>query len=79
MRLNGLRDYKLYIIDIQQAILKIESFINNISFEEFLKNDLIFDAVVRNIEIIGEATKNIPEKIKKKYYNIDWGGDNWYA
>ena len=44
----------------------------NISFEEFCRNDILVDAVVRNFEVIGEAVKKIPEKIKGNYPNIEW-------
>ena len=40
--------------------------------EEFLENELVQDAVVRNIEIIGEAVKNIPEDFKKKQNEVPW-------
>ncbi len=42
------------------------------SFEEFVKNDMVIDAVLRNLEIIGEASRNIPEDIRSKYKRIPW-------
>lgn len=42
-------------------------------YEAFCKNDLVSDAVIRNFEVIGEASVHIPEKIKSKYSDIPWG------
>ncbi|MCP2619131.1 DUF86 domain-containing protein [Candidatus Aminicenantes bacterium AC-335-A11] len=55
-----------------RAINKINRYTENISLEEFKKNELIQDGVVRNLEIIGEATKNIPESIKKDNPDVEW-------
>lgn len=61
------RDYRDYIHDILDAINDIENFLVGLSFDEFTKDRKTFNAVVRSIEIIGEASKNIPETIKAKY------------
>lgn len=66
------RNYKVYFEDILDAILNIEEYTKNLNFEEFGKNRLVKDAVIRNLEIIGEAVKNIPEKIKEKHPEIEW-------
>jgi len=66
------RDYKLYLKDILDAIAKIEDYTKDLSFEEFLKNNLVVDAVVRNFEILGEASKNISEEVKSQYPDIPW-------
>ena len=55
----SLRDEKLYIDDILEAIYKIENYIQDIDFEDFSSDQKSIDAVIRNLEIIGEATKNI--------------------
>lgn len=67
-----MRDPKLYLKDILAAISAIEQFVEGIDFETFKTNDMISSAVVRKFEIIGEATKNIPEEIKQKYPTIPW-------
>ncbi|MBE9191929.1 DUF86 domain-containing protein [Gloeocapsopsis crepidinum LEGE 06123] len=41
-------------------------------FEEFIADDRTFDAVVRNLEVIGEAAKNIPQEIRDRYLHIEW-------
>jgi len=50
----------------------IQKSIENKSFEEFLEDEILKRAVVRSLEIIGEATKNIPESIREKYPEIPW-------
>ena len=66
------KNYKVYLQDITQAITKIEKYTKNLSFTEFRKNELIIDAVVRNLEIIGEAAKRMPDETKQKAANIEW-------
>lgn len=63
---------KIYIEDILDAIEKIERYTGSQTLETFSKNEMIVDAVLRNIEIIGEAAKNIPEQVKKKFPDIPW-------
>ncbi|MGI0482435.1 DUF86 domain-containing protein [Geminocystis sp. CENA526] len=66
------RTLKLYLEDINNSINKINKYIKNVNQREFLDNELIYDAVIRNLQIIGEATKNIPDTIRIKYPYIDW-------
>ncbi len=66
------REYKAYLRDIYDATRKIEKYVEGISFEDFESNELIQDAVIRNLEIIGEAVKNLPENVKSKYPDIEW-------
>lgn len=66
------RDYKAYLRDILEAIRKIEKYTESINFEEFRNSELIQDGVVRNLEIIGEAVKNIPEDIKRNNPDVEW-------
>ena len=66
------RDYKLFIEDIKKSIEQIEKYVRDISEEGFKRDLKIQDAVIRRLEIIGEATKNIPKEIKEKYPKIRW-------
>lgn len=66
------RDYKLYINDIKECIKFIEKFTQGISEQEFKSNVMIQDAVIRRIEIIGEASRNIPRSLKEKNKHIPW-------
>lgn len=66
------RDYKLYIDDIRQSIQDIEGYIGKISQEEFNNNKLLQDAVTRRLEIIGEASRNIPRALKENNKHVPW-------
>lgn len=61
-----------FLSDIKEAIRRIELYIEIMSYEEFLKDTKTQDAVVRNLEIIGEAAKNISDDLKEKYSQIPW-------
>ena len=66
------RSEVLYIKDILDAINNIEDYTQTISFQKFSRDQKTIDAVVRNFEIIGEASKNIPQETKDKYVKIPW-------
>ena len=66
------KSYRLYLDDIFACINRIEKYTGDLSYEEFIKNELVADAVIRNLEIIGEASKNLPIEIKRKHENIEW-------
>ena len=61
-----------YFQDILDSIEKCEIFLGELSFEEFSRDDKTIYAVIRSLEIIGEAVKNIPDDVKVKYDNIPW-------
>ncbi len=63
-----------FIEDIVNAMSKALKFVEGMSYEEFAKDDKTVFAVVRAIEIIGEAVKNIPEDIRREYPEIPWKG-----
>jgi uncharacterized protein with HEPN domain len=66
------RHYSLFFEDTIDAMNKIESYIKDLDYNSFCQNNMIIDAVVRNLEIIGEAIKNIPENIITNYPEIPW-------
>ena len=66
------RDYGDFIQDIFDSINDVGNFIEGMDFEDFVKDKKTIYSVVRAIEIIGEATKNVPEQIRKKYPDIPW-------
>lgn len=66
------RDYRDYLQDIIDSINDIESFIRDMGFEEFKTDRKTINAVVRSIEIIGEAAKRVPSALRGKYKMIPW-------
>ena len=66
------RSYAIYFDDIISAMEHIERYIKDIDFPSFKSNQMIIDAVVRNLEIIGEASKNIPPDIRNSAPEIEW-------
>ena len=68
----GKRDYGDYIKDIIDSINDIETFIKDIDFEEFAGDKKTVNAVIRSIEVIGEAAKKIPKSLKNKHSIIPW-------
>jgi len=66
------RIYLDYIQDILDSIRDIESFIKGMTFEDFKKDRKTINAVVRSVEVIGEASKNIPSPIKTRYSGVPW-------
>jgi len=66
------RDFKLYIEDIFDAIKSIQSFTKGINFDAFFKDDKTISAVVRKFEVMGEATKRIPDAVKAENPDIPW-------
>ncbi len=66
------RDMRLYIEDIFDSITKIQQYTQTIDEQDFLDNTQIQDAVLRRLEIIGEAVKNIPQSFRDKYPRIPW-------
>ncbi len=66
------KDHKIYLEHILEAINKTETYVRKLDKNDFLKNNLVQDGVVRNIEIIGEAVKNIPSDFKNRNRSIPW-------
>jgi len=67
-----IKDDLAYIDHILDCIRKINEFSNGLSLKEFNTNELVQDAIIRNIEIIGEASKKISNETKQTYYKIPW-------
>ncbi len=66
------KNLKILLFDILDSIEKIEEYIKDITEDKFFNNLQTQDAVVRRIEIIGEAVKSLPISFKEKYSDIPW-------
>jgi uncharacterized protein with HEPN domain len=66
------RDESLYLEDILKSCEKVLRFTRGMTYKDFVHDELHFDAVLRNLEIIGEAVKNISEETRNKYPAIKW-------
>lgn len=66
------RDPILFLEDILQSISRAEEYVHGLDFKSFKQDYKTVDAVVRNFEIIGEASKNMPGDIKVQYPKIPW-------
>jgi uncharacterized protein with HEPN domain len=67
-----MRDYGLYLKDILAAMESIEGFIAGMDLDTFQKDDKTTSAVMRKLEIIGEAVKQIPDEIRLKHSQVPW-------
>lgn len=66
------KDDTVFLRHMLDAIDLIESYLKDKSYEEFEKNRMLQDAVIREIEIIGEASKNLSTEFRNKYPEIPW-------
>lgn len=66
------REFLDYVEDIVDAMSKAEKFTQGMDYEAFVKDDKTIFAVIRALEIIGEAVKNIPPNVKKRYPDAPW-------
>lgn len=66
------RDVRLFLFDMLESIARIERYIDGLDKVTFVANDMALDAVTRNLEIIGEAARQIPETLREQYPLIPW-------
>ena len=66
------RDYTIFLKDILTSADKILRYVKDKSYEGFTGDEVLIDAVIRNLEIIGEAVKNIPAKVRRRYSGVEW-------
>ncbi len=67
-----MRDYRLYLKDILEALESIEAFVQGMDRDDLERDDKTASAVIRKFEIIGEATKQLPKEIRQKYPDVPW-------
>jgi uncharacterized protein with HEPN domain len=66
------RDIRLLLEDMQLSCEKVIRYVTDLNQTQFLKDEKTYDAVVRNLTIIGEAVKNIPQDIRELHPTIEW-------
>jgi uncharacterized protein with HEPN domain len=66
------RDFRVSLEDILDAIGWIETYVRDMTLEDFRADRKTQDAVVRNLEVIGEAVKNIPQFARARYPHVPW-------
>ena len=66
------REYRDYLQDIYDAVNEVATFIEGMTYEDFLKDKKTINAVIRSIEVIGEASKQLPKAIRDKSPSIPW-------
>lgn len=70
--MTAVRDVETYLDDILHAAQNIEKYTAGMAYEDFSLDSKTCDAVVRNLEVIGEAVKRIPDTVRTRYPNIQW-------
>jgi len=70
--MKGQHTYIDYVKDTLEAIEKAIVFIEGMDYEEFSQDDKTVYAVIRALEIVGEATKKIPQEVKEHYEEMPW-------
>ena len=66
------REFKMYLDDINISMQRISEYIQGLDFIKFKQDYKTVDAVIRNFEIIGEASKNLPDEFKSLHQDIPW-------
>ncbi len=66
------RSLRLYLEDILSSGAKILRYTEGMTCEDFIRDERTYDAVVRNLQIIGEVVKNLPMEFRDKYKQIEW-------
>jgi uncharacterized protein with HEPN domain len=66
------RDVNVYIEDIFESLNRVKEYSEGVSREEFFSDHQLQDAIIRRFEIVGEATKQVPDETRDKYPDLPW-------
>ena len=66
------RDWRIYLRDMRDFCDRIVSYSDGLAREDFERHDLTYDAIVRNIELLGEAARQIPAEVRDRANSIEW-------
>ena len=65
-------DWRLYLDDIAECARRVLEYTRGMTFEDFVRDTRTYDAVLRNLEIIGEASKKVPAEVRHRYPDVPW-------
>jgi len=68
------RSWQLFLRDMLESAVKVERFTSGLELAQFLANEMLYDAVLRNLELLGEAAKRVPDEVRGRYPSVDWRG-----
>ena len=71
------QDFDIYLEDILEAIDRIQEYVQDVTRETFETDRMRIDAVIRNLEVIGEAVKQVPDSVREKYPSVCMAEDCW--
>jgi uncharacterized protein with HEPN domain len=66
------RDARLYLEDILDCCRRIVEYTSGMTLDSLIKDERTFDAVIRNLEVMGEAVKNLPMELRNRHPQVDW-------
>ncbi len=68
------RSWELFLRDMLEAARRVIRFTGDRYLEAFVADEMAYDATLRNLEVLGEAAKSIPEEVRQRYPDVDWRG-----